>query len=413
MSDQQPPVPDSPEQPEESEQPLQTEQAAQPESPFQPQQQAQPAPAVPTQAAPTQAEPQWIPVPQHPHAQAAVTRPGKGLGIAAMAIGLVALLTTLVSAFYFNPVVALGALLGTAAVVLGIIALVKRQRPVAPGVTGLASGALAIVVALVVGALSLGALAINAAQLGAPGSNGGSSGTAEPSEEYEQEVLLEWPANMATGSIFFGPGLEPVLSDPLAAGEAPVTAEVDRESGVLDIRLYVDYRCPYCMIFEETNGDDLAALVTDGSATLELVPLTFLDRVSNGTYYSSRAAAAVQCIVDSQPSAAWAAHTALLSSAVQPGEGSSDLSDDQLIGVLDDSTGGLTPAVRDCIGTERFVPFAQALNAWVFQSPIPNAVDPTLAVTGTPFVVVNGIPYEGDPSDNAMFREFMLQIAGH
>lgn len=419
MSDQQPPVPDSPQQPEESEQPLQPEHEARPEPPILPQQSAQQA-QQPAQAAqpvqpaqPAQAEPQWIPIPQHPYAQAAVARPGKGLGIAAMAVGLVALLTTLVSAFYFNPLVALGALLGVAAVVLGIIALVKRQRPIAPGATGLAAGALAIVVALVVGALSLGALAINAAQLGAAGSDSGSGGTSEPSEEQQQEVLLEWPANMATGSIFFGEGLEPALSDPLLAGEAPVTSEVNREGGVLDIRLYVDYRCPYCMIFEETNGDDLAALVSDGSATLELVPLTFLDRVSDGTYYSSRAAAAVQCIVDSQPSAAWSAHTALLSSPVQPGEGSSGLSNEELIGVLDDATGGLTPAVRDCISTERFVTFAQALNTWVFQSPIPNAVDPTLAVTGTPFVVVNGIPYEGDPSDNEMFRDFLLQIAGY
>ena len=182
---------------------------------------------------------------------------------------------------------------------------------------------------------------------------------------------------------------------------------------MLDIRLYVDYRCPYCGLFEQQNGDMLTELVSDGAVTVELVPLTFLDRSSEGSYYSSRAAAAMACVADGQPDAAWAAHTTLLSPEVQPAATGAGLSNEEIIAQLDRGVGGLSNGVAECITSERFVPFAQALNNWVFSVPVPNAVDPQLGVSSTPFIVANGIPYTGDPSDNTAFRTFLAQLAGY
>lgn len=356
--------------------------------------------------------PEWIPVPPpHPFAGGAAgtaAAPGRGIGIAAMALGLAALLTAVMAAISLPLVMILAVVLGLAAVALGIVALVKRQRPRATGLTGLVAGGLALLVSLALAAFGLGSLAV--AAIGASTQAGEEWA---PESVDPQPVLIEWPANMRTGGIIFAEGLAPRASEPLTAGEAPAASEVNRDSGVLDIRLYVDYRCPYCSIFEQENGDALAQLVDDGAATLELVPLTFLDRVSEGSAYSSRAAAAVACVVDAQPEAAWAAHAALLAPEVQPAEGGPGHTNDELIALLDARTGGLSDAVADCVSGERFVPFAQALNSWVFSTPVPNAVDPALAISGTPFAVVNGIPYEGDPADSEAFRTFLAQIAGY
>lgn len=408
MSDQQPPVP--PQTPEEP-----RPQEPQPQEPSQgapasvPRTQVQPEPQPHTGG--QQAAPEWIPVPpQNPFAQGETAKPGKGLGIAAMCLGLAGLLTAVVAAFYFGTAALVGGALGFAALILGVIALVKKQRPIATSLTGLISGALAVLLGLVVGVLSIGILALSALDSNADTA----AGTNDWQEESEEPVsLIEWPANMATGGIVFGEQLDPRRSEPLQPGEAPATPEVNRESGQLDIRLYVDYRCPYCALFEQANGPALAELVSDGAATLEVIPLTFLDRVSAGSFYSSRAASAIACVVDGQPEAAWAAHSALLDPAVQPAEGGVGLSNKQLAQVLHEAVGGLNGMTSSCVESERFASFAQALNSWVFSNPVPGAVDPTLQVTGTPFVVVNGEPYTGDPADAAAFKEFLALMAGY
>lgn len=379
--------------------------------PFQPQQPQQ------SQDGPPSPGPQWIPVPPpNPYAQAGSGRPGKGLGITSMAVGLVALLTAIIAAAYFAPAAFIGGFFGLIAVVLGIIALVKKQRPKGTWITGLVAGGIAMLLGLVIGALGVGTMALQA--LGAsPGGTLRDSlepGTeSKPGEAEPRPSLIEWPANMATGGIVFGEWLEPMRSAPLEPGEAPEISEVDRGSGVLDIRVYVDYRCPYCGIFEQTNGPMLSELVHGGAATLELVPLTFLDKASQGSYYSSRASAAVACVVDGQPESAWAAHSTLLAPEVQPREGGTGQTNEELFAILDRSTGGLSASVEDCITTERFVPFAQALTSWVFSNPVPNAEDPELQVNATPFVVVNGIPYEGNPGDSEAFTVFLSEIAGY
>lgn len=355
----------------------------------------------------------------------ASTRTSNALAITAMGLGLIALLTAIVSLLYFTNGLWLSAVIGLIAAALGGSAIRHRctQRPAA--LTGLTTGLLAIAASLITGVLVLtGAVApsdgLGTATLEAEG-NPSTGGANDPSGGGEapsgarsaaewgadQTTLLEWPANMATGGILFAGDMQPVHSDPLGTRDTITPAPISRETGPADIRLYVDYRCPSCMAFEQEHGAQLEALVRSGAATLEIVPLTFLDRASQGTAYSSRAAGAMACVVDAQPEAAWSAHTALLSPAVQPREGSSGLSNDEIVSALETATGGLLPGVRDCIETGRFVQFASAFGTWAGSNPVPNAIDPQLTVAGTPFVVVNGVPYAGSPDDRAAFAQFL------
>ena len=64
-------------------------------------------------------------------------------------------------------------------------------------------------------------------------------------------------------------------------------------NGAKKVDLWFDAMCPVCGAFEKANGATLASAVDDGSITLRLHPLTFLDAASNGTGYSTRAAAAL------------------------------------------------------------------------------------------------------------------------
>ncbi|GAA2185641.1 hypothetical protein GCM10009786_02880 [Leucobacter alluvii] len=345
---------------------------------------------------------QPLPAPPHPYAESgsASRRRGNGnLSIAAMALGLAALVTVIVSAFYFGLGAILGALLAVAAVVLGIVGVISRSRR-APAVVGLASGALALLVALVLGVVSAVTLA---GSIAAPsGSHSGAPGAAD--EPQGSEDPMSWPENMATGGIVFDQ--DGVVRSEIPSSGAPEPQEAGAEAHA--VRVYVDYRCPSCSVFETTNGETLERLMESGQASVEITPLTFLDRISPDQY-SSRASAAMACVAEAQPEAAWKVHRHLFDPAVQPAETTGGLDNGALIDAVDEAAGGANDDVRSCIESERFVPFAQALNEWVFDNPVPGAEDPQLAVTGTPFVVVDGVPFTGSPGDAQAFTDFLAE----
>ncbi|MEJ6488989.1 thioredoxin domain-containing protein [Leucobacter sp. USCH14] len=338
--------------------------------------------------------------PPHPFAATSPV-PGRrasgAVSTAAMALGLGAVVTVVVSAFYFGYGAILGALLGIAAVVLGILGLVSRRRR-APAIAGLVAGVLALLGALALGVFSVVTLAGAVAdhvRPGAPGAVG---------DEPRAEAQIVWPENMATGGIVFDQ--DGVVRSEVPASGAPEVPEVG--SAAHSVRVYVDYRCPYCSEFETANGETLERLAASGRATVEIIPLAFLDRVSPDAY-SSRASGAMACVADAQPDAAWEVHRHLFDPAVQPSETTNGLDNEALIDAVDEASGGANEEVRSCIESERFVPFAQSLNSWVFDHPVPGAQDPELRVTSTPFAVVDGVPYAGAPDDAQGFSDFLAQ----
>lgn len=357
---------------------------------------------------------EWIAVPPaHPHTATAASNGGapggRGLAIAAMGVGLLAVLTTGVAAFYFNILVIAGAVLGVAAIGLGIAALMKRQSPRPASIAGLAGGSAALLGAAVVGGIMLAAWIGPDGAPEASGSSSSSSGDTSTGGEddgewdpdEERESLIEWPANMGTGGILFvqgadGPSVAP--SAPVAAGQAPAAPSVDRDNGPADILLYVDYRCPHCVDFEEANAQTLERLVTDGAATVEIRPMAFVSA------FSLDLSNAMACVVGNQPEDGWAAHLALLSRSTQQISTTANLLEE-----LDDVTGGLSAGARSCIESGQFTTFAEALSQWYVSSPVPNAVNPNLTVRGTPLAVVNGVPYTGAPSDGAAFSAFLAE----
>lgn len=214
------------------------------------------------------------------------------------------------------------------------------------------------------------------------------------------------PLNMASDGIQIGQGFVATTTPALQPGEDPIPNE--RADDELNIQIYVDYLCPICGQFEATNGDYISSLLENGGVTVDIHPITILDRASQGTKYSTRAANAAACVANYSPNQFYDFHLALF--ANQPEEGSTGLTDDELIQIATDSGVGQMDSVSSCIKDQQFKSFVDASTKRALTGPIPNTnVD---KVSGTPTVIVNGVKYEGPVNDLASFQAFIVQAAG-
>jgi len=96
-------------------------------------------------------------------------------------------------------------------------------------------------------------------------------------------------------------------------------------AGAVTVDLYTDYMCSACGEFEKANVAAINQLRTTGDITVVYHPISILDRMSNGTEYSTRAANAAAIVADAAPDAFVAFNDALF--ANQPAENTAGLSD--------------------------------------------------------------------------------------
>ncbi len=69
------------------------------------------------------------------------------------------------------------------------------------------------------------------------------------------------------------------------------------------VSVYFDPMCPYCGQFEQQNGKLLDQLRASGEIVIDSHPLSFLDRQSAGTKYSTRVANAAWTLAEKAPGA--------------------------------------------------------------------------------------------------------------
>jgi len=146
----------------------------------------------------------------------------------------------------------------------------------------------------------------------------------------------------------------------------------------VSISIYEDFMCPYCGQFEAGSRETLVKYVDQGDVQVEYKVLSFLDRASNGTNYSTRAMNALGVVLDSAgPEVAKGFHDLLFVN--QPEEGGDGLSDEELVGFAVEA--GATEA--DVAGPIESLKFEQ----WV-----KNATDAASKadVATTPTVMVDG-----------------------
>lgn len=232
------------------------------------------------------------------------------------------------------------------------------------------------------------------------------------------------PANMISGGVTFGADLEVVQTQALQPDTQREALKQDWETNPVDVTVYVDYMCPACGGFEAQNGTMLEQFVGSGDVELTVYMINFLDAQSLGAKYSTRAANIVSCVVDQQPESAFALHNRLLSQGVQPAEGTTGLTDEQLLENAEAAGATINTELKQCVKDVRFGGFissnykqvselgilglakgAQLMNPQTNQL-IP--ADEPQRLMSTPTVIVNGQQWiEG--RDGAL-EQYILKI---
>jgi protein-disulfide isomerase len=164
-----------------------------------------------------------------------------------------------------------------------------------------------------------------------------------------------------------------------APGTAPQSAIIDDETGAIvfgdgedTVDTYVDFMCPICGDFEKSYGEQLQTAAANGDITLNIHPVSILNRLSQNTEFSTRAGSAVYCVAAESPDSTLDFFNTLF--ANQPEENSAGLSDDELAAMAEQAGAG---AAADCIADGTYMDFVDAQT---------NAHD----IQGTPTVEVNG-----------------------
>ena len=93
-----------------------------------------------------------------------------------------------------------------------------------------------------------------------------------------------------------------------APGVAPDGGNVNQETGAIsfgggddEVDVFVDFMCPICGDFEDAYGEQLQSAAASDDITLNIHPISILDRYSQNTKYSTRAAGAAYCVAENAP----------------------------------------------------------------------------------------------------------------
>ena len=216
------------------------------------------------------------------------------------------------------------------------------------------------------------------------------------------------PANMASdGILLTGDGtgeIVGVTTKGIPIEGKPTATDPKDYPDTANIVVYVDYMCPFCKAFEQTNAETIGTWVSQGLATVEYHPIAILDNLSQGSKYSSRAASAMACVAAYQPNSFFQANAALFSN--QPPESTSGLTNEEIASVV--AQAGVTDVdVVKCITDERYVRWVADATERT-KSAVPNSS--LERIGSTPTVLVNGQQYTGNPDDAAAFQAFVSEI---
>jgi protein-disulfide isomerase len=220
------------------------------------------------------------------------------------------------------------------------------------------------------------------------------------------------PKNMLSDGITIGKQFKAVPTAAIPANGKPVATPRDKKSSVVTIRVYLDYFCPICNEFETANKAQLSSWLKSGAVTLEIHPISFLDRSSLGTRYSSRAANAGACVANYSPNDYWAFTQEMY--VKQPTEDTVGLTNAQIISVIKKAGVHDIPAISKCVNTEKFKSWVTDATNRATTGPLPDANVKT--VTGTPTVIVDGLQYNANGTEDwtsaSSFAAFVVQAAG-
>lgn len=195
-----------------------------------------------------------------------------------------------------------------------------------------------------------------------------------------EDVELVPAGATPSGGIPVGPG-----------GVAGVTEGAAADAVV--VAVYSDYICPYCGLFETTNGPALDEMRQAGEIVVEYHPLSLFDAQSLGTKYSTRAATAAAMVAGLAPEHFVAFNNGLFVN--EPAEGTEGLTDAEIADIAREA--GVPEAVAATIESGEYLgqqadaaglPLDQTYVPWVVAATEQASKD--LGRLGTPTIMIDG-----------------------
>ncbi|MBD9698129.1 thioredoxin domain-containing protein [Flavimobilis sp. GY10621] len=203
---------------------------------------------------------------------------------------------------------------------------------------------------------------------------------------------LPEPAPLATPSVA-------AESGGISLGKDGVAGTANEGAPVVDV--YLDYMCPWCGVFEETNSALLTELREAGDITLVVHPVTILDRLSSGTAFSTRSAAAAVYVAEKAPEHFDAFNTAMF--AKQPEENSKGLTDREIADIAK-SVGVPADVVDGIANLDSYKQFARWVGSQTEKASADTKLHTQDGIFSTPTIVVGGTKFEGDWRNEQQFR---------
>ncbi|MFF7293038.1 DsbA family protein [Microbacterium sp. NPDC008134] len=146
-----------------------------------------------------------------------------------------------------------------------------------------------------------------------------------------------------------------------APGVAPEGGNVNQETGAIsfgggddEIDVFVDFMCPICGDFEDAYGEQLQSAAASDDITLNIHPISILDRYSQNTKYSTRAAGAAYCVAENAPDSFLDFFNFMFTN--QPQENTAGYTDEELASYAEQVGAG---AAADCIADGTYMNFVR------------------------------------------------------
>jgi hypothetical protein len=195
------------------------------------------------------------------------------------------------------------------------------------------------------------------------------------------------PANAITDGFIFTNIGEIVASSPLSGGAQPEPSPDDPST--VDLKIYLDYGCSYCKIFEDVEHRNLQTALATPEVNISYHILSFLGPFSNAAGNASA------CVASLEPERWDEVHLKLFSLQAQ---GAQFATDEEAGGYVATALEplGLAGETMTCINELRHVDWLAGVTGRAFGSP--QALDGR-PVDGTPTVVADGQMYVGEEFD--------------
>ncbi|MBD8079085.1 DsbA family protein [Cellulosimicrobium arenosum] len=186
-------------------------------------------------------------------------------------------------------------------------------------------------------------------------------------------------------------------------------AGTDNGADAVEVGVYLDYMCPICGDFEESNGATLDQLRESGDVTVVLHPVAILDRAAQSKEYSTRAASAAGFVADRAPEALSDFNAILF--ANQPEEGTATLTDEQIADLAEQAgvPSDVAGQIADGTARDEFGAWAGAATTATTQNP--DLMNPQSGGFGTPTITIGGVRWDGNWSDPSALPQAVADAA--